>query len=316
MRRPSPARSTSAPRAAGRPGQASVTDPIDPRRARLYALAATARTGQQRETMPALLELANGDDALSAWIAADALAQIMWWIDFPGAAGDMVERVVLRFGPLAESAELPWVVSFDIAVAAGARYDGTEGRPRLLRMAEALPAGHSLRDRCLFAAEHLDDPRRPAGLPLCLTEPRPLQAAYRPLAAKPPQDLSPGERDRLWTGYADASQREGLIGLYDAGCPVQARCPVEWRLAEALYGAGRPADAEAVLLAAREHWLVFTPWDTMPMTPILSPGLRPAVTQRVKEEYLTRPLEVSADPPPASPPSSSLRRAARRLLGR
>ncbi len=51
-----------------------------------------------------------------------------------------------------------------------------------------------------------------------------------------------------------------------------------------------PFDAEAVLLAAREHWHLFTWWQTLPHAPVLSPGLRPVVTARVQEAYLTLPV--------------------------
>ncbi len=85
--------------------------------------------------MPALLDLVNGDDALSAWIAADALSGIMWWVGFTGAASDMVERIVLRFGDRAEADELPETVLFTAAVVAGGYYEGTEVVGRLQRMA-------------------------------------------------------------------------------------------------------------------------------------------------------------------------------------
>ncbi len=123
--------------------------------------------------MPALLDLVNGDDALSAWIAADALAGIMWWVGFTGAASDMVERVVLRFGDRAEADELPETVLFTAAVVAGGYYEGTEVVGRLQRMAGALPAGSSLQRKLLFAAgRHAADPT--TGLPLGLGDPRPL----------------------------------------------------------------------------------------------------------------------------------------------
>jgi hypothetical protein len=244
--------------------------------------------------MPALLELVNGDDALSAWIAADALAGIMWWAGFTGAASDMVERVVRRFGGDAETADLPPTVLFTAAVVAGGYYEGTDVVARLQRMAGALPAGNSLQRKFLFAAgRHAADPT--TGLPLVLGDPHPLPAFQQALAAADPRKLTPAQRDELWRAYGAASDRGGLIALHDAGCPPPIDVAVEWRLVQALHEAGRPFDAEAVLLAAREHWHLFTWWQTLPHTPVLNPGVRPVVTSRVQEEYLTRPVGLPED---------------------
>ena len=239
--------------------------------------------------MPSLLELVNGDDALSAWIAADALAGIMWWVGFTGAASDMVERVVLRFGNRAEADGLPETVLFSAAVVAGGYYEGTEVVGRLQRMAGALPAGNSLQRKFLFAAgRHAADPT--TGLPLVLGEPQPLPALQQRLAAADPRTLPRAQLDDLWRAYGAASDRAGLILLFDAGCPRPIDVAVEWRLVQALYEAGRPFDAEEVLLAVRRHWHLFTWWQTLPHTPVLNPGLRPVVTARVQEEYLTSPV--------------------------
>ena len=48
-------------------------------------------------------------------------------------------------------------------------------------------------------------------------------------------------------------------------------------------------------MAAREHWHLFTWWQTLPHTPVLNPGVRPVVTSRVQEEYLTRPVGLPED---------------------
>jgi hypothetical protein len=266
-----------------------VSRSADPLREHLRQITADARTGRQRETMPELLKLVNGQDAVSAWIAADALAGIMWWVGFTGAASDMVERVVLRFGGRVEADDLPQTVLFTAAVVAGGYYEGTEVVGRLHRMAGALPAGSGLQRKLLFAAGgHAADPT--TGLPLVLGDLRPLPAFQQPLAAADPRTLTPGQSDDLWRAYGAASDRAGLIALHDAGCPRPIDMAVEWRLVQALYEAGRPFDAEAVLLAVREHWPLFTWWQTLPHTPVLNPGLRPVVTARVREEYLTLPV--------------------------
>ena len=266
-----------------------MSNPTDQGREHLRMVTAQARTGRQREAMPALLELVNGEDALSAWIAADALAGIMWWVGFTGAAADMVERVVLRFGDRVEVDELPEIVLFTAAVVAGGYYEGGEVVGRLQRMAGALPAGSSLKRKMLFAAgRHATDPT--TGLPLGLDDGRPLPDFQQPLAAADPRTLDPGRLAELWRAYGAASDRAGLIALHDAGCPRPVDIAVEWRLVQALYEAGRPFDAETVLLAVREHPQLFTWWQTLPHTPVLNPALRPVVTARVQEEYLTRPV--------------------------
>jgi hypothetical protein len=216
----------------------------------------------------------------------------MAWIDFIGAASDMVERIVLRFGHLTETAELPPPGRFLATVVAGGLYEGTEVVSRLHRMADVLPTDCTLQRKLLFAAgRHADDPT--TGLPLSLGEPRPLPRFQQRLETKSPKRLRAEELHDLWHAYTSAHRRDGLIGLYDAGCGVPAWSEIELALVQSLYEAGRPDEAESVLLAAREHFHPFFWWETLPHTPILSPGLRPAVTPRVKQVYLTQPVGTS-----------------------
>jgi hypothetical protein len=50
-----------------------------------------------------------------------------------------------------------------------------------------------------------------------------------------------------------------------------------------------------MLLAAHSKWWPYMKWDAIPDDPVLQPTLRLAVTDRVREHYLTRPIGPGAE---------------------
>jgi hypothetical protein len=250
-----------------------------------------AAAGQQREVLPEFLDLASGDDPFLAWVGAAAALPAMWWMGFAGEASDMLERVVLRFGKLADSAELPAAVPFETAVAAGALYDGTAGVDRLAGMADALPGGNALAGRLWYAMDRMvaDGPAVLMPGP-ALREPRPMFGGADDLAAREVRSLTPEETELLWRQAAGSSRADVLIRLYGAGVAAPPEVPVLYPLADALRAAGRIAEGEQVLLDARPYWRPADPWDTLPATPPLHPNLRQLVTEQLRESYLSKPV--------------------------
>lgn len=273
-----------------------MTAALEPLLAPVRAAVARARAGNQREAAEELLGFVNGDVPLQSWVGAAAALGWFWWTGFIGEASDMVERVVLRFGGQAVAANLPPDVEFVTAVMAGARYDGTEREGRLRRMADALPAhfplAAQLRQYADGAVDHPD-----WGIPVALAPRRPLLRGVAMLLPSDPAGLprlSEADAVTLWRGAASAGDSELLLALSDAGLVPPPEAPVKWALAQVLYEAGRAGEAEAALLGARADWWPLNWWETLPRTPPLAPGLRPALTAGVIEAHLTLPVAVGA----------------------
>lgn len=249
-----------------------------------------AASGRQHEALGELLDLTGSDDPPVAWLAAAAALPGMYWEGATSEASDMVQRIVQRFGADAGRFELSPSVGFDVAVAAGTLYDGSDGVPRLLEMAELLPDPNGLRARLLWAAGYMAE-HGPAGLmPLCLTEPGELWPREAALLQRDPAVLDRAEVRRLWQHATARSRPDVLLHLHDAGLAMPGEAPVWYALAASLLRAGRPAEGEQVLLGARAVWYPLDVWDTLPVTPVLNPGLRPLVTAAVRDAYFTLPV--------------------------
>ena len=249
-----------------------------------------AASGRQYDALGELLDLTGSDDPPVAWLAAAAALPGMYWQGATSEASDMVQRIVERFGAVAGRYQLSPFVRFELAVAAGTLYDGSDGVPRLLEMADLLPEPNGLRTRLLWAAGHMAEHGPAALMPLCLTEPEELWPREAGLLHRDPATLDAAEVRRLWQHATARSRPDVLLHLRDAGLPLPDEAPVHFALAESLWRAGRPAEGEQVLLGARAVWSPLDIWDTLPITPVLNPGLRPLVTAAVREAYFSLPV--------------------------
>lgn len=249
-----------------------------------------AAAGRQQEALGELLDLTGSLDPPIAWMAAAAALPGMYWLGAISEASDMVERIVERFGGVAEQHHLSAYVRFETAVAAGTLYEGADGVPRLLGMAGHLPASHGLQGRLLWAAGQLAEHGPAALMPLCLRQPEELWDIEAGLLRRDLRFLDPGDIRRLWKHAAGQSRPDVLVHLFDAGLAIPDDVPVWYALAESLLRAGRPADGEQILLRARPLWYPLATWETLPITPVLHPGLRQLVTAAVRDAYLTLPV--------------------------
>ena len=214
----------------------------------------------------------------------------MYWEGEAYAASDMVQRIVERFGAVSQAQQLSPFVRFDLAVAAGTLYDGSDGVPRLLEMAGHLPDSHGLRGRLLWAADHMAEHGPAALMPGCLGEPEELWPLEAGLLQKNPAELDAGQVRRVWKHATAKSRPDVLLHLHDTHLPPPDDAPVRYALAESLLRAGRPAEGEQVLLDARAVWYPLAVWDTLPITPVLHPALRQLVTAAVRDAYFTLPI--------------------------
>lgn len=249
-----------------------------------------AATGRQGEALGELLDLTGSNHPPIAWLAAAAALPGMYWEGATAEASDMVQRIVERFGAVVGQFDLPPSVEFDLAVAAGTLYDGTDGVPRLLEMAGHLPQPNALRDQLLWAAGQMAEHGPAALMPLCLGEPQELWPLEAGLLQQNPAELDAGQVRRVWQHATAKSRPDVLVHLHDAGLALPAEPPVWYALAESLLRAGRPGEAEQILLGARAVWYPLAVWDTLPTTPVLHPALRQLITGRVREAYFTSPI--------------------------
>jgi len=250
-----------------------------------------AQAGHQYEALGQLLELSGSDEPLLAWLGAAACLPGMCWSDEADSASDMVMRIVERFGHLVDDLELPGEVGFVTAVVAGGVYDDLDIVPRLFQMASYLRPGSLLHDRALWVAGHVAEHGGEAALPLNLGPSQPLAPDAAKLAARRWTALTDREVRRLWLAAVHAADRELLLRLWDS----PAVRPMDhtlftWQVAQVLFEAGRTEDAEQALVASATSWYPFASWETLPLTPVLNPGLRPALTERVTDAFWRKPI--------------------------
>jgi hypothetical protein len=268
----------------------STGDSTDDPTAVIRSIVLRAATGRQGEALGELLDLTGSNDPPTAWLAAAAALPGMYWEGATAQASDMVQRIVERFGAVVGRFDLPLSVEFDLAVAAGTLYDGTDGVPRLLEMAGHLPQPNALRNQLLWAAGHMAQHGPAALMPLCLGEPEELWPLEAGLLQRDPAGLDAGQVRRVWQHATAKSRPDVLVHLHDAGLALPEDVLVWNALAESLLRAGRPAEAEQILLGARAVWYPLAVWDTLPITPVLHPVLRQLITARVRDAYFTLPV--------------------------
>ena len=264
--------------------------PYDEPTAVIREIVLRAAAGHQGEALGDLLALTGSEDPPIAWMAAAAALPGMYWEGATSEASDMVQRIVERFGAVAQQYQLSPLVRFDLAVAAGTLYDGSDGVPRLLEMAGQLPETFGLHGRLLWAAGHMAEHGPAALMPGCLTEPEELGPTETALLQQNPAELDAGQVSGLWRHATARSRPDVLVHLHDAGLALPDQAPVRYALAESLLRAGRPGEAEQILLDARAVWYPLAVWDTLPITPVLHPGLRQLVTAAVRDAYFTLPV--------------------------
>ncbi len=272
-----------------------MTDDGDRAVSAIREIVLRAASGRQHEALGELLTLTGSEDPHLAWLAAAAALPGMCWEDAAGEASVMVERIVERFGSVAEEYELSAHVDFDRAVAAGCLYDEEDGIPRLLRMASQLPSSHGLHAKLVWLAGFMAEHGPAAAMPLCLTEPEELwkndAKLLQTMVRRGPTALDEQQVRRLWNAATARSRPDVLVSLYDGGLSERVDGTlVMYALAASLLQAGRAGEAEQVLLDARPMWYPLSVWETLPTTPVLNPGLRPLVSDRVVRDYLTLPV--------------------------
>lgn len=248
-----------------------------------------ARSGQQAEAARRLTELAAGPDPLIAWTSTAAQLGWWWWAGENSHAAVLADQVVTRFGGVAETAELPGVDEFVVALAAAAYYDDVDPGPAVDRMLGALPESHR-QHMLLVRLSALLRSEPAALLPAGIPEPGPMLAGPTVLAAKNPRRLSPRDAEVLYLAAVDNGRRDVVFGLLDAGVQVPPRSPALIGVAEMLAEAGRPAEAEPLLVESGRRWIPSFWWETLPWSIPLGPATRPLVTETLRRAHLERPV--------------------------
>jgi len=258
-------------------------------------LIAQARHGRFDELLPELLDLARRPKGSRnpVWEATAAAIQILFWQDRFAEAAELAENLILRDGPLA--GELcDQTVPFRSAFLAAERYAGEPARPRLLAAAERVPEGRNLRTDLLWVADQLPDRPIEELLPNAAawggpaTSPDGLSGAH--LLDREYTSLTPREQRLVWQTLAGAN----LFGRAHELAESSGDTPPQFAVCTWLAGwyatEGDLERGERMLLAARLRWWPFATWDAIPDPPVLQPALRLVVTDRVREDYLTRPI--------------------------
>lgn len=262
---------------------------LPPRPAPVVDAVRLARSGQQAEAARRLSKLATGPDPLIAWTSTAAQLGWWWWTGGSRHAAALADHVVTRWGGVAETADLPGVDEFVVALAAAAYYDGVDPAPAVDRMLGALPAAH--RQHALLERSNARLRSDPASLlPPGLPDPAPMLAGPTALAAKNPRRLSPGDAEVLFLAAVNNGRRDVVFGLLDAGVPVPPRSPALIGAAEMLAEAGRPAESEPLLVESGRRWIPSFWWETLPWSIPLGPVSRPLVTETVRRAHLERPV--------------------------
>ncbi|MFZ3567770.1 hypothetical protein ACOKM5_12495 [Streptomyces sp. BH097] len=254
-----------------------------------------ARGGHFQEALPQLLEIAHrpGGARGPVWEAAAAAIQILQWLDRLGEAADLAESLIRTDGP--GGGELcDQDMPFDDAFLAAPNVTPEAIADRLVAVAETLPPGRVLEQRLSWLSEQLAQPPlaqlmpgfKPWGVPL-----PPSGAKHRtPLVERDYETLGADEQHVVWMSLRTANDFPRAHDLF----VQQGHTPP--RYAECCWLAGWYAyqgdieRGETLLLAAHSRWHPYKKWDAVPTCPVLQPTLRSAVTDRVREHFLTRPI--------------------------
>ncbi|MFJ8442312.1 hypothetical protein [Kitasatospora griseola] len=262
-------------------------------------LISRARHGRFGELLPDLLAMAGRADGSrdEAWEAAAAAIQILFWQDRFAEAADLAEQLIAQDGPL--GGELcDQDVPFRQAFLAAELYAGRPAAPRLAAAAEHVPAGRNLGEELLWVAEEL--PARPLAelLPCPFKwggEAGPLEPGTEDLLAADYAALTPADRQLLWQNLLNANAFDRAHTLAETSGEAPDRFATCLWMAGWYAVRGDLARGEQLLLAAHGRWWPYMKWDAIPDAPVLQPTLRPVVTDRVRAQYLTRPIGPEAE---------------------
>ncbi len=262
---------------------------------RFEQLAAAARRGGFRQTLPDLLTLGTAADSAphEAWQAAACAITILFWLDRFADAADLAETLITRQGPGAGpicTQDTP----FDTALLAAQVHAAIPAAPRLARLATLAPAGSVLGGRLGWLAGQL--PGRPV-LELLPNHapwggpPSPLEGVIG--AALPDADygaLPVGKRRALWNALRTANQIEPARALYES----TGEAPPQWAVCTWLAGwyviMDHADQGHEILIAARERWRPYMHWELLPGDVVLQPVLRTLATKELREHFLTVPI--------------------------
>ncbi|MGK4580389.1 hypothetical protein [Kitasatospora sp. HPMI-4] len=262
-------------------------------------LISQARRGRFNELLPDLLEMARqpGGDRDEAWEAAAAAIQILGWHDRFAEAADLAEAIISRDGPLGGELcdqDMPFGTSF----LASELHTGTPAQPRLLAAASSIPEGRILGDDLLFLANELPQRRVEELLPSYFEWGGPSEAldpGDAELAERDFSTLDSDDKYTLWQALTEANDFEQAHRLAESSGEVPDRYAACLWMAGWYATRGDVVRGEKMLLAAQSRWWPYMKWDAIPDDPVLQPTLRLVVTDRVREQYLTRPIGPEAE---------------------
>lgn len=244
--------------------------------------------------LPELLDLArNTDDHENAWQATAAAVLILFWSDEFTAAADLVAELCARQSE-AKSELGDQDFPFEAAFLAEGRYAEGDAAARFTTAAEYMPAGSILRESLTWLVDQLPDRSLDELLPGWVPwggEPLPVESVIGGhLVDRPYETLTAAEHRVVWQALRAANdfpRARKLLAATDAYPPQYWACT--W-LAGSYALDGDVPTAERVLLVAHECWQPYKGWDSIPCDLVLQPTLRLAMTERVREHYLTRPI--------------------------
>ncbi|MEU9126651.1 hypothetical protein AB0D08_00815 [Kitasatospora sp. NPDC048540] len=258
-------------------------------------LISQARRGRFGELLPQLLALATdpAGEPDPAWEAGAAAIQILFWHDRFAEAADLAETLITRQAPL--GGELcDQDVPFDDSFLAAELHAGVPAGPRMRAAAALVPPDRVLGESLLWRADELA--LRPAGqlLPSAHDWGGPVRSADGVIGGQllEREFGSLGERDKpvAWTALKTTNDFPRARALVeDAGELPEEYDALLW-LAGWYAVEGAVEAGERMLLAAHGRWWPYMRWDAIPDSMVLQPALRPVVTDRVREHYLTRPI--------------------------
>jgi hypothetical protein len=254
-----------------------------------------ARGGRFRDELPGLLATARrvDGDRGEAWVAASAAVEILQWQDAFTEAADLAETLIRSDGPLGGELCDHGQTLVNALLHAEWR-TGVPAQPRLAALADRVPEGRVLRRRIDDAVRRLEttpaaedqnfwfnwgrDPQSPDGVigSWVLEEdyaslPRDRKFTYWRVLHDI-SDFDRAERIRQETGELPD---DFSVCLWLAGCHGLR---------------GDLATGEELLLAAHARWWPFDTASALPTEPVANVHLRPLVTDRVREYYLTTPI--------------------------
>ncbi|MFI5530347.1 hypothetical protein ACIA8O_17580 [Kitasatospora sp. NPDC051853] len=233
-----------------------------------------------------------GGDRSEVWEATAAAVQVLFWHDRFAEAADLAEQIIAKDGPL--GGELcDQDVPFTTVFLAAELHAGQPAGPRLLAAVDHLPEGSVLADELSWLAGELTERPVEELLPSHFAwggPSTPLDEAAEQLAARDHGSLDDRGTYALWQALTKANDFERAHRIIEATGEAPDRyAPCLW-MAGWYATKGDLVSGEGMLLAARDRWWPYMKWDAIPDDPVLQPVLRLAVTDRVREQYLTRPI--------------------------